>query len=164
MLCRKFNNKLNEYRHKLILPDVILKKIISIYEELSKDDFLLFRSFTQNNNEFHTQFAYLTLCTKTNNLAVRESRQSKLLCILQSTSLKYKNIFNRKKIFFLTMHANLIIEPNAVAICEQQDKNQIFIDKTRMSEASRRPKTVEQRTTFEDAAHRKKVDCMSRYR
>ena len=132
-----------EYSHKPALSDDVLSEITLIYENLSSENLLqrCIGGFTQNNNESPNALI----------LSFTPKRVFSGAKTVKIASYLAENIFNEVYESLLkVMHImNIIIGPNAVALCTEVDDTRISIADARSFEASKEER-VERRVMRSD--------------
>ena len=121
---------LAEYSHKPTLSDEVLSEITPIYENLSSENLLqrCIGGFTQNNNKSPNAL----ILSFGPRRVFSGARTVKIASYLAESILKegYESLLKRMHIM------NIIIGPNAVALCTEVDDTRISIADTRSFEAS----------------------------
>ncbi|XP_011882790.1 PREDICTED: uncharacterized protein LOC105570297 [Vollenhovia emeryi] len=127
----KAQGKLAEYSHKPALSDYVLSAITPIYEELSSENLLqrCIGGFTQNNNESLNALIW----------SFAPKRVFSGAKTVEIASYLGASIFNEGYASLLKMMhmMNIIIGPNAVALCTEVDDTRISIADARSFEASK---------------------------
>ena len=139
----KTQGKVAEYSHKPALSDDLLNAITPIYEDLTNDTLLQWciGGFTQNNNESLNaiiwSFAPKRVFSDTKTVKIASSLAASILNEGYESLLKMMHIMN------------IIIGPNAVALCTEVNDTRISIADARSFEASKEGR-VEMRSMRSD--------------
>ena len=139
----KAQGKLAEYSHKPALSDDVLSEITPIHEGLSSENLLqrCIEGFTQNNNESLNALIW--------SFAPKQVFSGAMT--VKIASYLAESIFNEGYESLLKMMhiINIIIGPNAVALCTEVDDTRISIADARSFEASKEGR-VERRVMRSD--------------